>query len=136
MRMTGTPRYIASGCYFDDIESITLGERVVISTNVAFLTHDYSLTTALIAAGRMPKSDIAVTGEIKVGENVFIGRGSIILPGSQIGSHVIIGSGTVVRGQVPSYSVVNGNPSRVIGDIRDLLENQERLLNTELVRQD
>ena len=122
MHLTGKPRYIAKNVYFDDFRGITLGERVVISTNVRFLTHDYSATTALLAVGERPPSDIAVERPISVGNNVFIGLGSLILPSTEIGDDVIIGAGSVVRGKIPPRSVVIGNPATVIGTIDEYAE--------------
>jgi acetyltransferase-like isoleucine patch superfamily enzyme len=118
-KMTGTPRFIAKSVRFDDFERITLGDRMVASMNVHFLTHDYSYTTALIAINETPKTDIGVLRDIVVGNNVFIGMNSILLPGTNIGNHVIIGAGSVVRGTIPDYSIVAGNPATVIGDIRE-----------------
>jgi acetyltransferase-like isoleucine patch superfamily enzyme len=118
-KINGTPRFIAKSARFDDFDRITLGDRVVISMNVHFLTHDYSITTALIAANHNLESDKAVIKDIVVGNNVFIGMNSIILPGVTIGDHVIIGAGSVVRGVIPNFSIVAGNPASIIGDIRE-----------------
>ncbi len=136
MKFTGRPRYIAQDVYFDDLSRISLGERVVISTGARFLTHDYSLTTALRAVGLPPASDIARVAPITVGNNVFIGLRSIVLPGAKIGDNVIIGAGSVVRGVVPNNSVYMGNPGRVAGRINDYAVKCQALLEAGSVRQD
>lgn len=118
LEMTGVPRFIAKSVKFDDFDMITLGDRVVISSNVIFLTHDYSYTTGLIAIDEKPKTDIGILGPIKVGNNVFIGMNSILLPGTSIGDNVIIGAGSVVRGKVPENVVVSGNPAIIVSDIQ------------------
>jgi acetyltransferase-like isoleucine patch superfamily enzyme len=118
-KLKGTPRFIAKSARFDDFNRITLGDRLVVSMNVHFLTHDYSYTTALISINEKPNTDIGLLREIIIGDNVFIGMNSILLPGTKIGNNVIIGAGTVVRGTIPDYSVVTGNPAAVISDIRD-----------------
>jgi acetyltransferase-like isoleucine patch superfamily enzyme len=118
-KIKGTPRFIAKSVQFDDFDRITLGDRLVASMNVHFLTHDYSFTTALIASGETPTTDIGILRDIVVGDNVFIGMNSILLPGTIIGNHVIVGAGSVVRGTIPDYSLVAGNPAQVIGDIRE-----------------
>lgn len=117
--MNGEPRFIAKSVRFDDFSRITLGDRLVASMNVHFLTHDYSYTTALIAIREKPEADIGVLRDIKIGENVFIGMNSIILPGTFIGNHVIIGAGSVVRGEISDYSIVTGSPAIKTADIRD-----------------
>jgi virginiamycin A acetyltransferase len=63
-----------------------------------------------------------------IGHDVWIGARATILPGAEIGSGTIIGAGAVVGGRIPPYSVVSGNPGRVIrrrfdeGSIARLLE--------------
>ncbi|KAF5067436.1 2,3,4,5-tetrahydropyridine-2,6-dicarboxylate N-acetyltransferase [anaerobic digester metagenome] len=118
LKMNGVPRFIAKSVKFDDFDLVTLGDRVVISSNVIFLTHDYSFTTGLIAIDEKPKTDIGILGPIKVGNNVFIGMNSILLPGTSIGDNVIIGAGSVVRGKLPDNVVASGNPATVVTDIQ------------------
>lgn len=136
LKLNGSPRYIAASCYFDDINKITLGNRVVISSKVSFLTHDYSLTTALASIGELTATDVALEREIIVGNNVFIGLGTIVMPGAVIGDNVIIGAGSVVRGRVESNSVVIGNPAVSIRKVSDYAERWKDKVETELVRFD
>lgn len=64
----------------------------------------------------------------KIGDYVFIGKGSIILPGITIGNRVIVGAGTVVRNDIQDNSVVIGNPGRVICSTDEYIEkNRERM---------
>lgn len=117
----GTPRYISPTVHMDDYDKITIGERVVISSHVSLLTHDYSVTTAMIAAGEFDSSgDIAAVRAIQIGRNVFIGRGSIVMPGTTIEDHVVVGAGSVVRGRVGTGTVIVGNPAEPTGSIADL----------------
>ena len=51
--------------------------------------------------------------EIFIGENVFIGSHTIIKGGTEIGHHSVIAAGTVVRGIIPPYSLVYGNPMKM-----------------------
>lgn len=119
VKFNGKPRFISPSAKFDLSSSITLGDRAVISENVVFLTHDYSFTTALISTGdEVPASDIALVKPIFIGSNVFIGLNSVILPGTIVSDNVIIGAGSVVRGEIPEFSVVIGNPCKIIKDIR------------------
>lgn len=118
MRIVGTPRYIASA-YFDDLNKIELGDRVAISDQAVFLTHDYTCTNALRAIGEPPPRDMALVGGIKIGNNVFVGMRTIILPNTQVGDNVVIGAGSVVKGKIPANSVVAGNPAKVITTIEN-----------------
>lgn len=115
--------FIASSAVFDSVvyaNMIEIGENTIISTGVSFLVHDYSIGTAIrsvrpITEGEMPR----FLKEIKVGNNVFIGAKTIILPGTTIGDNTIIGAGSVVKGNIPSGVVIAGNPAKVIKNTED-----------------
>lgn len=128
LRLNGNPRYIGANVTFDDVSKITLGDRVVISNHCHLLTHDYSVTTALIAIGKMPKRDIALIRGIKIGNNVFIGKKALILPNTKIGDNCIIGAGSVIRGNIPSGAIVIGNPHVIIGSVYSQAEKWEKYL--------
>lgn len=54
------------------------------------------------------------SGDVEIGSDVWIGLGAIILPGVKIGDGAIIGAGAVVAGDVPPYSIVVGNPAKLL----------------------
>lgn len=110
----GFPEYIHTDAYLDASGGLTIGDKVVISTNVIVLSHDWSfLKRASMAADK----DTAFRS-VCIGKNSFIGAGAILLPGTIIGKSCIVGAGTVVKGNVPDYAIVVGNPAKVIGDTR------------------
>jgi acetyltransferase-like isoleucine patch superfamily enzyme len=88
---------------------IEIGNHVAITTGTSFVTHDGS---AWIVRSKIP--DIDVFGEIKIGDNTFIGANCLILPGTRIGCNCVIGAGSVVRGTIPDNSVAMGNPAKII----------------------
>ena len=57
---------------------------------------------------------LPIKGDTVVGNDVWIGQRSLILPGAKIGDGVIIGANSVVGGEIPPYSIVAGNPARLI----------------------
>lgn len=65
-------------------------------------------------------NDDIIDGEVKIGDNVFIGRNAIILHNVQIGNNVIVGAGAVVTKNVPGNSIIAGNPAQIIGKRDDL----------------
>ncbi len=136
MEIIGTPRYIGVHVEFDDPKLIKLSERVVISDYCYFLTHDYSITTALIAIGETPKKDISLERYISVGENVFIGKKSIVMPNTKIGNNVIVGAGSVVRGVLEDNSIYIGNPAKKIRNITEQAEIWKKYLDTSYVVMD
>jgi len=117
MILKGKPNYISSSCWFDgsDYSRIILSEGCTISSHVSFLTHDWSLHTIGRSLGIEKEKPIGRHGNIHIGAYAFIGRGSIIMPNVTIGRGCVIGAGCVVRGTIPEYSIVIGNPSKIIG---------------------
>jgi len=120
IQIQGTPKFISGDVYFDgsDYSLISLGDNVVISREVMFLTHDYSLTAGLAALGqskRRGEDEVYILRPITVGKDCFIGARASLLPGANIGNNVIIGAGSVVAGEIPANSIAAGNPCRVIG---------------------
>lgn len=57
---------------------------------------------------------------VRIGDNCFIGWQAIVLPGVTIGNNCVIGAGAVVTRDIPSGSIVAGNPARVIGRVEDM----------------
>lgn len=95
------------GCIIDPSHCwlITIEDNVTLAPRVHILAHDAST-----------KRDLGhtVIGKVKIGSNVFVGAGAIILPDTTIGDDVVIGAGSVITGDIPSGVVVAGNPARVI----------------------
>lgn len=117
----GMPNYISAKVWFDsaDYTKIFLGAGITISSNVRILTHDWSPHTVRKAIGNFDEIPLGKLDGITIGDYTFVGTGTIIMPGCQIGKGVIVGAGSVVRGVVPDFSIVIGNPCRVIGDSRE-----------------
>ena len=136
MKINGVPRFIGKDTKFDDLSKIELGHRVIISNNVYFLTHDYSVTTAITAGGHCPDRDISSVRGIKIGNNVFIGMGCLILPGTEINDNVIVGAGSVVRGNIPSNSVIAGNPAEIVSTIEKFANKWSSPETAEFLRTD
>lgn len=88
---------------------ITIGNNVHITDGVKFITHDGG---TLLYRRIVP--DLEVTKPITIGNNVYIGTNSILLPGITVGDNVVIGAGAVVSKSIPSNSVAVGVPARVI----------------------
>ena len=127
MNIVGDPSFIGLNVWFDstrDYSLITLRKGCTISRDVRFLTHDWSPNTAFRAFGRTDPTPIGRIEAIEVGENAFIGLGAILLPGVRVGRGAIIGAGTVVRGAVEPFTIVAGNPMRVVGAVDEHLRRR------------
>ena len=90
---------------------VSIGNRVTITSGVRILTHDGSTWLMRDEHGRRQ-----LFRRVTIGDDVFIGVNSIILPGVEIGNKVVIAAGSVVAKSVPSGVIVGGNPAKIIGD--------------------
>ncbi len=99
---------------------ITIGNNVRVSFDVAFVTHDGG-THVL----RKKYHNASLYGKINVGNNVFIGARSIILPNVNIGDNCIIAAGSVVTKDVQDGEIVGGVPARVISNIGKYEKNHK-----------
>lgn len=96
---------------------IEIGNRVTLAPRVHILAHDASTKRELGYTALAP---------VKIGSDVFIGAGTIILPGVTIGDHVVIGAGSVVSRSIPSDSVAVGCPARVVGSYSNYMAKRKR----------
>ena len=107
---------------------ISFGNNVS-AINVDFITHDGAVW---LWRNKNPKLDLFKS--IKIESNVFIGHRSIILPGTHIFSNVIIGAGSVVKGEIKENKVYAGVPARPICSIDDYFNKNEKYFhNTKLL---
>lgn len=91
-----------------DVAEIKIGNGVMFGTNVQLMTPFHPLDPELRAQGWESASPITI------GNNVWIGSGAIILGGVTIGDDAVVGAGSVVTKDVPSRTVVGGNPAKVL----------------------
>lgn len=106
-------------CFGNEPYLIKIGDHVEICDSVRFMPHDGGAWIHRVEGGN---PNCALYGPIKVGNNVFIGIHSIILPGVTIGDNVVIGAGAVVSRDLPSNGVYGGVPARLINPIDRYIE--------------
>ena len=105
-------------CTFLDDNRIVIGDNALIAPNVQIYTA-FHPKNAKERFGE-PKEDGSFefcktqTAPVIIGDNVWIGGGSVILPGVIIGDNVVIGAGSVVTKNIPANTIAYGNPCRVI----------------------
>lgn len=101
---------------------IQLGDNVHLTNDIKFITHDGG---TLLFRESVP--DLEITKPITIGNNVYIGVNTIILPGVQIGDNVIVGAGSVVSKDLKSNGVYAGNPAKYIKSMEayfDKIQNE------------
>ncbi|KAI9729436.1 MAG: hypothetical protein M1834_006817 [Cirrosporium novae-zelandiae] len=106
----GSNVYINANCHIIDTCPITIGSRTLIGPNVSFFSGTHPLDPALRNGTRGPESGKAVM----IGEDCWIGGNAVILPGVVVGRGATIGAGSVVTKNVEAFTVVAGNPARMI----------------------
>lgn len=112
--MIGNKCYIGKATFFDLPNKIQLGDEVVISAKVMFLTH--SDCGNRIMSKYYPRK----TGEIIIGNGSWIGVNAIIFPGVNLGKCCVVGAGSVVTKSFPNYSVIVGNPATLVKTLDEI----------------
>jgi acetyltransferase-like isoleucine patch superfamily enzyme len=91
-------------------ESITIGDGVFTGHNVYVTDANHGYQDIHLTIGEQ----FAPPKPVVVGAGSWLGHGSIVLPGATIGEHVAVGAGSVVTGDLPSFSVAVGSPAHVV----------------------
>ena len=107
------------GCVIDSSHCwhIEIGDNVILAPRVHILAHDASTKLFL---------NYTKVANVKIGNKVFIGAGSIILPGTTIGNNVVIGAGSIVSKNISDNSLVAGVPAKVLGSLQDYLNREQK----------
>ena len=113
----------------DDSHSwlIEIGDNVTLAPNVHILAHDAS-TKSFLGYTKIAR--------VKIGNNVFIGAGSIILPGVTIGNNVIIGANSTVTHDINENTVAAGSPAKQICTLQKYLEKERERMKKSPVYND
>lgn len=135
--VTGIRRWLLGlrGIDIDPSASISLSSRMIPGRRGAITVGPESLVAfkTLLLTRDLPTGEIR---PIHIGRRCFIGGGSIIMPGVTIGDESIVAAGAVVFDDVPSRTIVGGNPAKVIrreivvgrfARLEGADENQQRL---------
>lgn len=103
--------YINSNVTFVDDDHIYIGDYTMFAPNVTIATAAHPILPSL------RKQGYQYNLPVKIGKNVWIGAGVIVMPGVTIGDNSVIGAGSVVTNDIPENSVAMGVPCRVIREI-------------------
>ena len=89
---------------------VEIADDVTIAPAVYVTDHNHSYANVQIPIGQQwPAED-----DVSIGEGSWLGSGVIVLPGAHIGRHVTVAAGSIVRGEIPDYSVIAGVPAKVV----------------------
>ncbi|MBQ2884546.1 MAG: acyltransferase [Alphaproteobacteria bacterium] len=112
----GHDNFIASRFWSTEPYLITIGNHCQITAGVKLFTH---------GGGQVMRDeypDFDCFGKINIGNYVYIGNNSLIMPGVEIGDNVLVAAGSVVTKSIPSGCVVAGNPARYVCSIQEYKE--------------
>jgi acetyltransferase-like isoleucine patch superfamily enzyme len=91
--------------YIQGENGIIIGDNVQIGPSVSIISANHDFSDFNIHLPSDP---------VRIGNNVWIGSNSVILPGVKIGNNVVIGAGSIVTKGIPDNSIAFGNPCKVI----------------------
>lgn len=106
----GERSFISTGVHLALHDKITIGNRVVINSNVQLLTGSHDVNDS-----SWRRKD----GPIIINDYAWIAQNAIILPGVTIGRGAVVGAGAVVSRDIPANGIVVGNPAKLIDKIRN-----------------
>lgn len=102
---------------------VSIGNNVEVASGVRFVVHD-AIHGVINHDGLSGVTIEENQGEILIGDNVFIGAGTIILPGVRIGSNVIVGAGSIINKDLPDNGVYAGVPVRKINSYEEYVKKR------------
>lgn len=100
---------------------IEIGDDVTLAPRVHILCHDASTKTFM---------NYTKIGNVTIGNRVFIGAESVILPGVTIGDDVVIGANSTVTHDIPANSVAVGSPARVICTLEEYIQKEKERMKS------
>ena len=99
---------------------IEIGDNVTMAPRVHILCHDASTKKFL---------GYTKIGRVSIGDNVFIGAETVVLPGVHIGNNVVIGANSTVTHDIPDNSVAFGSPARVYSSLDQYVEKERKRMS-------
>jgi len=110
--VVGDDCYIGPDCQFHCVNGISLGRGCVLSDQVYVSDVGHGLDPR---AGLIMDQPVHSKGPVRIADGCFIGFGSVVLSGVQLGQHCVVGARSVVTKSFPAYTMLSGNPARQIG---------------------
>ena len=105
----GAGVFLNFNCVILDVVEVVIGDRTQIGPGVQILAADHKREEAGRAAG------LEFGRPVRIGRDVWIGAGAIVLPGVSVGDDAVVGAGSIVTRDVAPGATAVGNPARVSG---------------------
>ena len=109
--------------FIESSNGISIEEGCQITNYISILTHSSHISLRLYGKNYGGSEMVGyLKGSVVIGKYTFVGPHSVIMPGSKIGKGCIVSAYSMVNGNFPDFSVIAGNPAKVIGDTRSIDE--------------
>jgi acetyltransferase-like isoleucine patch superfamily enzyme len=108
--------------YIDGFKKVEIGDGCQITNYVSILTHSShnSLRYKGLDDSGLLMENILTSGDVSIDKNTYIGPHSVIMPGSKLGKNCIVSAFSYVNGEFPDYSILRGQPARIIGSTKNI----------------
>jgi acetyltransferase-like isoleucine patch superfamily enzyme len=107
----GSEAYIGSRCEIVCIDAVRIGCSCTLSDGVYINDCSHSMDPR---QGHIMDRPLTTKGPVTIGDHCFIGRGATVLSGVTLGEHCVVGTGAVVTRSAPAWTMLAGNPARVV----------------------
>lgn len=127
--------FIGQYNFIEATNGITIGTGCQITNFVSVLSHSSHKAIRLYGHQytAIAKKKHYGIGSVEIGNFTFIGPHSVIMPNTTIGKGSLVAAYSYVQGVFPDYSIIGGNPAKVVGDTRDM-DKEALTINPELQR--
>lgn len=119
--LLGDHVFIGHHNYIEASQGITISEGCQVTNFISITTHSSHQSIRLYGRHYSDFSDHKgyIRGAVSIGAYTFVGPHSVIMPGSTIGKGCLISAYSYVQGHFPDYSIIKGNPAKVVGSTKE-----------------
>lgn len=105
---------IQRNCHIGAIDSISIGNDVLMGSNILITDHSHGETSRKLLELHPSQRPLSSKGPVIISDRVWIGDNVVILPSVTLGEGCVVGAGAVVTKSFPAYSMIGGNPAKLI----------------------
>lgn len=116
--------YVGPYCFIDASGGVTLAEGVQLTSHISIVTHASHRTQRLLGKEYVAWPGVFrdrpgwIAGPIHIGPYSFIGPHALIEANTRLGRGTLVCAGAHVRGEFPEFSILEGQPAKIVGDTR------------------